>query len=279
MLLPLLEQWMVKKSETPPGCENAFRIRKNKAIMNSNALTIFLFLSWMTLSWETFGYTTWPSLILSSVFSAQETNQHIPPLKQQERPDPNAHHPDNGPIKAKDHTSQKTARTLNSFAKAQEYFAKRQRPLRHFLDIGIGATLIESFYPFEMTAYPFSVYANYRREKWGQLKLPLAFSLQYAPLFNRHIPARIHTLAGIRYPASHDLKLFHIDFHIGVSFPLDFSFKIHKPALELRFLLTHIIGPKDSRHRLYFQWGPKAYLTKKQFRSGLIVHLGLDNHL
>ena len=165
------------------------------------------------------------------------------------------------------------------YLKAKEYFAQRQRPLRHFLDIGIGATVIESFYPFEMTAYPFSVYVNYRREKWGQLKMPFLFSLQYAPLFNQHTPKRISTLVGIRYPVSHDLKLFHIGFRMGVSFPLDFSFKIHKPALELKLLLTHIIGPKDSTHRLYFQWGPKASLNTKRFRAGLIAHIGIDNHL
>ena len=165
------------------------------------------------------------------------------------------------------------------YAKAQEYFAKRRRPLRHFLDIGLGATLIESFYPFELTAYPFSVYVNYRRERWGQLKLPLLLSLKYAPLFNRWATKKIYTLVGFRYPVSHDLTLFHMGFRVGVSIPLDFSFKIHKPALELRFLLTHIIGPKDSAHRLYVQWGPKASITTKQFRAGLIAHIGLDNHL
>ena len=170
--------------------------------------------------------------------------------------------------------------SVNSgYAKAQEYFAQRQRPLRHFLDIGVGATIIESIYPFELTAYPFSVYINYRREKWGQLKMPILFSLQYAPLFNRHIPQRISALAGFRYPASHDLKLFHVGFRLGVSLPTDFSFKINKPALELRLLLTHIIGPKDSAHRLYFQWGPQASLTTKQFRAGLTARIGLDNHL
>ena len=238
--------------------------------MDSKTLSAFFFLSGMALVWGASGNTTWPAPSLSPVFLAQTADE------QQNQQTANQQI---SPVKAGSHTSQNPARTLSNYAKAQEYFAKRQRPLRHFLDLGIGATLIESLYPFEMTAYPFSVYANYRREKWGQLKLPLIFSLQYAPLFNRHTPSRLHTLAGIRYPASHDLKLFHIDFHLGVSFPLDFSFKIHKPALELRLLLTHIIGPKDSRHRLYFQWGPKAQLTKKRFRSGLIVHLGLDNHL
>ncbi len=166
----------------------------------------------------------------------------------------------------------------NYYKKAQKYFIERERPLHHFLDFGIGLTLIESFYPFETTAYPFTAYLNYRREKWGSTKIPIIFSFHYESLFKQNYNSRIHTLAGIRYPTSHDLRLFHVEFLAGVSVPLNFSFKMEKWALEARLLFTHIIGPKAGHHRLYFQWGAKARL-KQQFRSGLIVQLGLDNHL
>ena len=166
----------------------------------------------------------------------------------------------------------------NYYISAKKYFAERKRPLHHFLDIGIGATLIESFYPFETTAFPFFVYLNYRREKWGQVKIPVIFSFHYEPSFNLYPLNRIHTLAGLRYPTSHDLSLFHVDLMAGVSFPLKSSAKAEKLALELRLLFTHIIGPKASTHRFYFQWGAKARL-EKQFRSGLVVQMGIDNHL
>ena len=166
----------------------------------------------------------------------------------------------------------------NPYGEAKEYFIKRKRPLHHFLDMGIGATLIESFYPFEMTAYPFFVYLSYRREKWGQVKIPVIFSFQYEALFNKNTTHRVHALTGLRYPTSHDLSLFHVDFMTGFSLPLSPSFKEDSLALELRLLFTHIIGPKASTHRLYLQWGVKAQL-KNQFRSGLIIQVGLDNHL
>ncbi len=166
----------------------------------------------------------------------------------------------------------------NYYKSAQKYFTERQRPLRHYLDLGIAVTLIESFYPFETTAYPFTAYINYRKEKWGNTKIPIIFSLHYESIFKQHYRTRIHTLAGVRYPTSHDLSLFHVEFLAGISFPFNFSFKAEKLALEMRLLFTHIIGPKAGAHRLYLQWGAKAHL-KQQFRSGLVVHLGLDNHL
>lgn len=168
--------------------------------------------------------------------------------------------------------------STNYYNTAKKYFIERKRPLRHYLDLGIGVTLIESFYPFETTAYPFTAYINYRKEKWGNTKIPIIFSLHYESLFKQYYRSRIHTLAGIRYPTSHDLSRFHVEFLAGVSFPLNFSFKAEKLALEMRLLFTHIIGPKAGVHRFYFQWGAKAHL-KQRFRSGLIVHLGLDNHL
>ena len=163
----------------------------------------------------------------------------------------------------------------DSYSKATKYFTERERPLHHFLDIGLTATLIESLYPLQTTAYPFSAYINYRKERWGRIKLPVILSLQYEKLFNKQ-NSRIHTLIGLRYPVSHDLSLFHAGLMAGVSFPAELSFK--DPALEFRLLFTHIIGPKAGAHRLYFQWGAKAS-WKKRFQPGLIIQLGLDSHL
>ena len=166
--------------------------------------------------------------------------------------------------------------STNYYKAAQKYFKERKRPLHHFLDIGGGAILVHSFFPWETTAYPFFVYLNYRRERWRQVKIPVIFSLQYSPLFSQQNFHRIHTLIGLRYPTSHDLNTFHLDLMMGASFPL--SFAIEKTALELRLLSTHIIGPKSSASRLYFQWGAKAQI-KKTTKVGLTVQLGLDNHL
>ena len=164
------------------------------------------------------------------------------------------------------------------YDKARKYFTARKRPIHHFLDMGVGAVLIESFYPFETTAYPFFVYFNYRKEKWGQIKIPVIFSIQYEALFNKRNPHRIHTLLGVRYPTSHDLSLFHVELMSGISFPLNPISKQDKIALEFRLLFTHIIGPKASPNRLYFQWGAKARL-KQRLQPGLIIQIGLDNHL
>ena len=177
------------------------------------------------------------------------------------------------------HTSSALLAKTDYYSKARKYFEERKRPLHHFLDIGVGATLIESFYPFEMTAWPFFVYVNYRREKWGQTKIPLIFSFQYESLFNSEVSNRVYALTGMRYPLTNDLSLFHVDFMAGVSFSLKSSdLKKDKIAMELRLLLTHVIGPKASPYRLYFQWGAKARVTNP-FQSGLIVQLGLDSHL
>ncbi|MDE0518507.1 MAG: hypothetical protein OXH36_02980 [Bdellovibrionales bacterium] len=164
----------------------------------------------------------------------------------------------------------------NDYVKAKEYFKKRKRPLHHFLDLGIGGVLIESFYPFKTTSHPFFAYISYRKEKWRQTKIPIIFSLQYESLFNQKSHSRIHALAGLRYPTSHDLTLFHVDFMAGTSAPA--SFKLEEIALELRLLFTHIIGPKAATKRLYFQWGTKARL-KDRFQYGLIGQVGLDIHL
>ncbi|MDE0119693.1 MAG: hypothetical protein OXM55_06785 [Bdellovibrionales bacterium] len=164
----------------------------------------------------------------------------------------------------------------NYYIKAANYFKQRKRPLHHFLDLGIGGVLIESFYPFKTTSYPFFAYINYRKEKWGQTKIPIIFSFQYESLLNQKSHSRIHALGGLRYPTSHDLTLFHVDFMVGTSVPV--LFKIEEIALELRLLFTHIIGPKAATKRLYFQWGAKTTL-KDQFQYGLIVQLGLDMHL
>ncbi len=164
------------------------------------------------------------------------------------------------------------------YSKAKEYFSKRNIPLHHFLNIGIGAILIESFYPFKTTAYPFFVYISYRKEKWGQVKIPIIFSFQYEPLFNPNSRDRIHGLTGVRYPTSFDLTLFHVDLMAGFSLPAALDFEKEKPALELRLLFTHIIGSKASSHRLYFQWGAKARL-KERFLPGFVIQIGLDNHL
>lgn len=177
------------------------------------------------------------------------------------------------------HASNVLLAKTDYLTKARKYFAERKRPLHHFLDIGVGATLVESFYPFELTAWPFYLYLNYRREKWGQTKIPVIFSVQYESLFNKNDSNRVHTLAGLRYPATHDLSPFHVDLMLGVSFSLKSSdLKKDRTAMELRLLFTHIIGPKASPHRLYFQWGAKARVTNP-FQSGLVVQLGLDSHL
>ena len=183
------------------------------------------------------------------------------------------------PVYTSKNTSSLLLAKTDYYAKAKKYFEERKRSLHHFLDIGVGATLIESFYPFEMTAWPFFVYVNYRREKWSQTKIPIIFSFQYEPLFNSEASHRVHALAGLRYPPTHDLSPFHVDFMAGVSFSLKSSdLKKDKMAMELRLLFTHIIGPKASPYRLYFQWGAKARVTNP-FQSGLVVRLGLDNHL
>ena len=177
----------------------------------------------------------------------------------------------------KDFSSPLLIAQTNYYSKAQEYFKVRKRPLHHFLDIGIGSTPIHSFYPFEFTAYPFSVYLNYRREQWGSLKIPIIFSFQYKYLLSENISLnQIHTLIGVRYPTSHDLRLFHVDFLTGFSLPT--SFDIKKIALEMRLLFTHVIGPKNSTTRLYFQWGTAVQL-QKTFRAGLLIQIGLDNHI
>ena len=77
----------------------------------------------------------------------------------------------------------------NGYLKAKKYFEKRKRPLHHFLDIGVGAILIESFYPFKTTSHPFFAYINYRKEKWGQTKLPIIFSFQYESLLIKNLIA------------------------------------------------------------------------------------------
>ena len=168
---------------------------------------------------------------------------------------------------------------LANISQAGKYFTERKRPTHHFLDMGIGGTLIKSLYPFEMNDYPFFAYLNYRREKWGQTKIPVIFSLQYENLFSKRDQARIHGLTGLRYPLSHDLTLFHVDFMIGFSLPFNFSFKTNQPAVEFRLLFTHIVGPKAGTNRLYFQWGAKGALTETKIRSGLAVQIGMDNHL
>ena len=162
------------------------------------------------------------------------------------------------------------------YKEAKDYFMQRKRPRRDFIDVGIGATVIESLYPLEMTAFPFYLYFNYRRERAKNFKTPLLFSLQYEML-GRAYQSRIHGLMGLQHPASHDLNLFHVGFMMGFSFPFKTSSR-EKPGLEFRLLFTHIIGPKASTHRLYLQWGAKAQLTNK-FKSGLVVQLGLDNYL
>ena len=162
------------------------------------------------------------------------------------------------------------------YIKATEYFKKRARPLRHFLDLGVGGTFIESFYPLKTTSHPFFAYINYRKERWGKTKIPIIFSFQYEALFNQAVHSRVHALTGFRYPTSHDLTLFHVDFMLGTSVPV--LFKLEEIALELRLLFTHIIGPKDATKRLYFQWGTKTRL-KDRFQYGLIVQVGLDMHL
>ena len=211
---------------------------------------------------------------LSLVLSFYSTNAESQPLPQTHKTSyfkkfsANAEQNGNNTLLAK----------INYYKSAQKYFTERQRPLRHYLDLGIAVTLIESFYPFETTAYPFTAYINYRREKWGNTKITVIFSFHYESIFNQYYKKRIHTLVGVRYPTSHDLSRFHVEFLAGLSFPLNFSFKAEKLALEMRLLFTHIIGPKAGAHRLYLQWGAKAHL-KQQFRSGLVVHLGLDNHL
>lgn len=173
----------------------------------------------------------------------------------------------------------KTAEAKSNYHnKARQYFIDRKRPLHHFLDVGVGAALVDSFYPFEMTAYPFFAYINYRREKWGKTKIPVIFSLQYEALFKKQSSYRIHTLVGVRYPKTHDLTPFHVEFLSGASYALKPFTKQDNPAMEFRLLFTHIIGPKASTNRLYFQWGAKARL-REQFQSGLIIQIGLDNHL
>ena len=64
----------------------------------------------------------------------------------------------------------------------------------------------------------------------------------------------------------------------GLSFPLKPITKQDSLAMEFRLLFTHIVGPRASANRLYLQWGAKAQL-KEQFQSGLIIQIGLDNHL
>lgn len=161
------------------------------------------------------------------------------------------------------------------YKKAAEYFQKRKRPLHHFIDIGIGATLIESFYPFSTTAYPFYFYLNYRREKWNKTKIPIIFSVQYEPASSSH---QIHTFIGIRQPHSYDLRLFYVDCMFGISFPSKWEMNTKNIVWELRLLFIHIMSGQNSAHRFYFKWGPTVQWNQK-WRSSLLVQMGIDNHL
>ena len=163
--------------------------------------------------------------------------------------------------------------------KAQNYFVERKRPLRHFLDIGVGLSPIPSVSPFEVTtAFPVFLYVNYRRERWKKLKVPVIFSLKYETDFLIHEKHKAHVLAGVRFPRSHDLNRFHVDLLAGLSFPANFSFQEEKLAGEGQLLLTHIVGPRAGINRFYFQWG-SSIKWQERVTFGLILHLGVDNHL
>ena len=166
------------------------------------------------------------------------------------------------------------------YSKASKYFKERNRPLRHFLDIGAGASPVKSFYPFETEKYPLFMYLNYRREKWGSWRLPIIFSLHYEHSFfyAEGLPHRITVLAGGRWPLSKDLKTFYIDLLLGSSFILGETLNLKLLPLDARLLFTHIISSKYKRGRFYVQWGPRIRLDQG-FHPGAAIHLGLDFHL
>ena len=164
------------------------------------------------------------------------------------------------------------------YEKAAEFFQKRSRPMRHFVDFGAGTHLINSFYPFELTNFPLLFHLNYRREKWGDLRLPLMASLQYEPKWKERDHSRFYTLIGGRYPTSHDLTHFYIDLLMGISFSFtDSSNDSHIP-IELQLWFTHILGPKNLRGRLYLQWGLKARY-QSEFIGAAALRMGIDYHL
>ena len=166
------------------------------------------------------------------------------------------------------------------YSKAAKYFKERKRPLRHFLDLGIGISPIKSIYPFQTGKYPVFIYLNYRREKWGTWRLPVIFSIQYEHgfFYEEGQAHRLTPLIGLRYPPSKDLRTFYVDFLAGTSFLLADSLNPWLLPLDTRLLFTHIIGAKYKSYRLYIQWGLRMRL-ETNFYFAPILQIGIDLHL
>ena len=166
----------------------------------------------------------------------------------------------------------------SSYKKATRYFQERNRPLRHFVDFGIGTHLINSFYPFEFTDFPLFIHLNYRREDKDLVPFPVMVSFQYEPRWKNNNHSRIYTLLGGRYPRSHDLKHFYVDLLLGISFSFTGSSKKKGVPLEIQLWFTHILGPRDVRGRLYLQWGFKArYQSDFNAAGALRMGIGLPS--
>ena len=166
------------------------------------------------------------------------------------------------------------------YSKAAKYFQERKRPLRHFLDLGMGIHPIKSLYPFQTGKYPVAVYLNYRRERWGTWRLPVIFSIQYEHGFfyeeGQH--HRLTPLIGLRYPPSKDLRIFYAELLVGTSFLLADSLNPRLLPLDTRLLFTHIIGTKYKTYRLYLQWGLRTR-WEKNFHFAPALQIGIDLHL
>ena len=175
-----------------------------------------------------------------------------------------------------------------SYKQAVRYFQKRFTPKHHFIDIGVASMLFNSLYPLERQD-PFldslSTYLNYRTAKRSLKPFALIVGLQYAPHISSKKQTRFAVLAGLRYPRSSDLHRVYGDILIGTSFTRGGNYGVSNIQTELRFLATHIIGPKNTSVRAYLQWGFPIQLqnlfSQKNFSYQLAfsIRFGLDFHL
>ena len=172
-----------------------------------------------------------------------------------------------------------SVRLAKSWQKAAVYFKNRILPAHRFIDMGVA--LHPLLFPLKTHSEPFSLYLNYRREKRSFKPFAMIFSMQYYPTrFNDFQAKRLAFLIGARYPTSSDLKKIHGEVLVGTSFdPYQFS---HFP-IEIRFLVTHIMGAGHSPIRWYLQWGMplqiQNWYQSPNIQAGASVRLGLDFHL
>ncbi len=178
-------------------------------------------------------------------------------------------------------------RTLaKNYKKAAQYFQERLVPQHHFVDIGSAFTTISSLYPLKMSSELLSVYVHYRTIKRRLKPISLILAIQYYPSlkFLSKTNNRLALMVGGRYPNSSDLKRLYVDFLIGSSFDPNRFSKSDFP-IEMRALLTHIIGSSSTPIRFYLQWGFPIQILNwlvsdpYSIQVGFTARLGLDFHL